>query len=425
MTSGTTKRLLNLSLQIGTLGARFLFIFFLAKFLDPANVGYYGLFVAAIGYALYFLGLDFYIYTTRELLKVPTDQRGEILKGHAALSGVLYLLLLPVAVVLLQWAQWPVGLALWFIPILMLEHFNQEISRLLVAMSEQLAASIILFVRQGSWALVMVALMAYDRDSRNLHYIMAGWAMAGAGAASLGFFKLKRLQLGGWRNAVDWRWIKNGIGISAAFLFATLALRGFQTIDRYWLESLGGIEVVGAYVLFLGVASSLMTFLDAGIISFVYPKFIQLHQLKEYKALHLGVRKLALQTLGVTLGFAIVSSLLLPHLLAWLAKPVYTEHTELYPWLLSAMIINAFSMVPHIALYAQGRDKPVIYSHFAALLAFIASVFALQGDWPLLAVPIALNVAFTVIFAIKTIAYLSTSIPELTTAQSKISYTNP
>lgn len=422
MTSTKSKRLFNLSFQIGTLGARFLFIFFLAKFLDPADVGYYGLFVAAVGYSLYFLGLDFYTYTTREILKVPNEQRGEILKGHAALSGILYLLLLPIAVVLLQWAQWPVELSLWFIPILMLEHFNQEISRLLVPMSEQLAASTILFVRQGSWALAMVALMAYDRDSRNLHYIMASWAIAGVGAASLGFFKLRQLQLGGWRNAVDWLWIKKGIGISTAFLLATLALRGFQTIDRYWLESLGGIEVVGAYVLFLGVAGSLMTFLDAGVSSFAYPKFIQLHQLKEYKALHQGVRKLALQTLCVSLVFAIVSWLLLPYLLAWISKPVYTEHIELYPWILFAVIINAFGMVPHFALYAQGRDKPIIYSHFAALIAFVVSAFALQTNWPLLAVPIALNVAFFVILAIKAIAYITTSIPDAPTAQPQINY---
>jgi len=420
MSSTKSKRLFNLSLQTGTLGARFLFIFFLAKFLNPADVGYYGLFVAAVGYSLYFLGLDFYTYTTREILKVPKEQRGEILKGHAVLAGILYLLLLPVAAILLHRAQWPVGLALWFIPILMLEHFNQEMSRLLVPMSEQLAASIILFVRLGSWALVMVALMAYDRDSRNLHYVMASWAAAGVVAASLGLLKLKRLQLGGWRNSVNWSWIRKGIGVSTAFLLATLALRGFQTIDRYWLESLGGIEAVGAYVLFLGVAGSLMTFLDAGVISYAYPKFIQLHQAHDYKTLHQEVRKLGLQTLFVSLVFAIVSWLLLPYLLAWISRPVYMEHISLYPWILLAMVINAFSMVPHFALYSQGKDKPIIYSHVAALLAFVASVLAFQTSWPLLAVPIALNVSFAVILAIKTVSYITALTAELPTVQPQI-----
>ena len=160
---------------------------------------------------------------------------------------------------------------------------------------------------------------------------------------------------------------------------------------------------------FLGVAGSLMTFLDAGVISFAYPKFIQLHQSQEYKALHQGVRKLALQTLFMSLAFAIVSWLLLPYLLTWISKPVYLEHIKLYPWILLAMVINAFSMVPHFALYSQGRDKPIIYSHFAALIAFVASVFALQTNWPLLAVPIALNVSFAVILAIKTVSYITTS----------------
>ncbi|KZE32436.1 hypothetical protein AVW16_11580 [Crenobacter luteus] len=370
---------------------------------------------------MYLVGLDFYTYTTREILKASNEQRGKMLKGQAALSCGLYLLLFPIAAVLLQQVQWPVGLALWFIPILVLEHFNQEVSRLLVALSEQLTASIILFVRQGSWALVIVALMAYDKESRNLHYVMASWAVAGVLAASLGLFKLGRLQLGGWRSAVDWRWVKKGIAISMAFLLATLALRGFQTIDRYWLESLAGIEVVASYVLFLGVAGSLMTLLDAGFISYAYPNFIKLYHQQKYGELNQSVRKLVLQTLFISAAFAIVSWLLLPYLLTWIAKPVYVKHISLYPWLLLAMVVNAFSMAPHFALYAQGKDKPIIYSHVAALIAFVASVMALQTSWPLLAVPIALNVSFAVVLAIKAFAYFTAPTANLPTAQSQIS----
>jgi O-antigen/teichoic acid export membrane protein len=88
-------RLLNVGLQAATMGARFFFIFFLAKYLDPASVGYYGIFTATIGYCLYFVGLDFYTYVTREILKSASDQRGKLLKGQVALSSIFcfYLLL--------------------------------------------------------------------------------------------------------------------------------------------------------------------------------------------------------------------------------------------------------------------------------------------------------------------------------------------
>ena len=137
-------RILNMLLRACTLGARFVFVFFLAKFLDAKAVGYYGLFTATVGYFLYLVGLDFYTYTTREILKAQHEQRGQMLKGQASLSALLYIVVVPLAVWMLPQAQWPSELLLWFFPILVLEHLNQEISRLLIALSEQITASLII-----------------------------------------------------------------------------------------------------------------------------------------------------------------------------------------------------------------------------------------------------------------------------------------
>lgn len=397
--------LLNVGLRSATLGARFIFIFFLAKYLDPASFGYYGLFTATVGYALYFVGLDFYTYVSREILKTPNNQRGRLLKDQAALSGILYLVLLPIAIVFLHQAEWPGHLAWWFFPILLLEHFNQEMSRLLTALSEQITASLTLFVRQGSWAIAIVALMAWDPNSRHLDAVMALWACAGVAAAAQGIWKLKKLKMGGWRAPVDWQWIKKGIAISTAFLVATLALRGFQTIDRYWLEALGGIEIVGAYVLFLGVAGSMMVFLDAGVFAYTYPALIKHSHHHEHDAARAKVRHMFFQTLALSAAFGAVSWLLLPYLLDWINKPTYKNALGLYPWLLMATIINAVGMAPHYALYARGCDKPIIYSHLAALPAFALATWAFSKTHSALAIPIGLNVAFSVILVWKTFAY--------------------
>ena len=398
-------RLINIGLRTATLCAKFLFIFFLAKYLSPASIGYYGLFTATVGYCLYFVGLDFYTYSTREVLKTPNDQRGRLLKGQAMLSGVLYLILLPVAFVLLQFSGWPEPLVLWFFPILILEHFNQEIFRLLVAVSEQITASLILFIRQGSWAMVVVALMAWDTSSRHLQTVLICWSGAGLAAAMLGMWRIKHLRMGGWQNPIDWRWIKKGIVISAGFLVATLALRAVQTLDRYWLEALVGIDLVGAYVLFLGVASTLMIFLDAGVFAYAYPELIKLHQQRQYQAAQQKIKVMLVYTLVFAAGFSLVSWLLLPYLLDWISNPLYSQVLRMYPWLLLAMVINAVSMVPHFALYATGNDRPIIFSHMAALGAFTLTVWIVAPHWQMLAVPAGLNVSFTVILVWKSIAY--------------------
>lgn len=400
------NRLLNMGVHGTNLVTRFLFIFFLAKYLDPSLVGYYGLFTAAVGYSLYFVGLDFYTYVSRELLKVPNQQRGRLLKGHAALSGLLYLLFLPIVLVFLHYADWPQPLLLGFFPILVMEHFNQEVSRLLIALSEPVAASVVLFIRQGSWALVIVALMVLDPSTRQLQTVMVLWAVAGIAAASVGIWRLRRLRMGGWRDALDWHWVRRGIAVSVAFLVATLALRGIQTFDRYWLEALGGIEIVAAYVLFFGVASTLLTFLDAGLFAFTHPVLIQLHYDQANDVAHAKVRQMLGLTILLSSGFALISWLLLPYLLLWIDNSAYSNAINLYPWILLAMIFNAVGMVPHYALYARGHDRPIIHSHIVALLVFILATWALSTQFSVMAVPIGLNFSFAVILAWKTIAYM-------------------
>lgn len=380
--------------------------FVLAKYLDPALVGYYGLFVAAVGYSLYIVGLDFYTYATREIIKTPNEARGLLIKSQVALSGCLYLLFLPVAIFLLQHSGWPEYLLYWFFPILVLEHFNQELSRLLVALSKPVAASIVLFFRQGSWALLVFALFFWNPASRHLQSLMALWAGAGVAAAWIGVRTLGQLQMGGWRGALDWRWIRNGIAVSFTFLMATLALRGIQTFDRYWLEALGGVEIVGAYVLYFGVASALLGFLDAGVFAFSYPELIKLHHSRSEAKARLVIKRMLIYTLLFSIIFSVVSWLLIPILLSWIDRSVYSNSVEIFPWLMLAMVIHAFSMIPHYGLYAKSRDMPIILSHLIGLAAFILFTWILSSSLSVLAVPIGLLISFTVILVWKTLAYL-------------------
>lgn len=401
-----SDRLVNISLRGATLGTRFLFIFFLAKYLDPAQVGYYGIFTVSVSYAMFFVGLDFYTYVSREIVKTPASQRGQLLKGQIALSGILYLSLLPIGLWLLLQSGWPTYLLWWFLPILLLEHFNQEVSRLLIALSQQLTSSVILFVRQGSWAIAIIALMYFQADTRNLNAVMALWMCAGVAAGSIGIWKIKQLKTAGWELPIDWRWIKKGIAISAAFLVATVALRGVQTFDRYWLEALGNIEMVGAYVLLIGIAGTLLTFLDAAVFAFAYPNLIKLNHQRDHQEAKRQVRILLIQTMALSAVFALISWIALPHLLSWIGNPLYLQFAHWYPWLLLAMAINAIGMVPHYALYARGSDKPIIYSHIAALIGFTVVTWLSSGAFGTAAILLGLNTAFIVVFLWKGLAYL-------------------
>ncbi|SFP76284.1 Membrane protein involved in the export of O-antigen and teichoic acid [Geopseudomonas sagittaria] len=398
-------RLTNIALRGMTLASKFLLIFFLARFLEPAELGLYGLLTATIGYALYLLGFDFYTFTTRELLKRERSEWGGLLKDQGALSLALYILFLPPLGLIFIKGLLPWSVAGWFFTLLVLEHLTQELGRLLVAVSEQLLASLVLFLRSGSWAVAVTALMFIEPGSRSLEMVFGAWAVGGFLALCLGAFRLKQLQIGGWHKKVDWSWILKGLKIAIPFLVATLALRGLFTLDRYWFESLAGLEVLGAYVLFMGISNALISFLDAGVFAFSYPSLISAHSHKDSTAFRQGMRKLLTQTVALSTAFILIALLLIGPLLDRLEKPLYLEQQGIFPWILLATQLYALSMIPHCALYAQGHDKPIIHSHIASLLAFIPATWLFSQSWPVLAVPLGLCSAFLFILLWKSWAF--------------------
>lgn len=391
------QRLINVALRGMTLASKFLLIFFLARFLDPAELGLYGLLTATIGYALYLLGFDFYAFTTRELLKRERSDWGGLLKDQGALSAVLYAVFLPLLCLVFFNGLLPWSLAGWFFALLVIEHVTQELGRLLIAISEQLLASLVLFLRSGAWAVAVTALMFFEADTRTLNYVLGAWTLGGLFALLLGIYRISQLKIGGWHKAVDWQWIGKGLKVAIPLLIATLAIRGVFTLDRYWFEALAGLEVLGAYVLFMGFCSALMSFLDAGVFAFSYPGLIAAHSRQDATAFRHGLRMLLMQTLLLSTIFAVLALLLITPLLQWLDRPVYIDHQSLFPWILVATVLYAIGMVPHYALYAQGHDRPIIQSHIVSGLIFIPATWLFSLYSSLLAVPLGLSAAFTLI----------------------------
>lgn len=400
------QRALNVCIRFATLIVRFLFIFFLAKYLSAELVGYYGIFTATVGYAIYFVGLDYYTFVSRKIVSIPSEKQGQLLKGQAFLSLGLYVLLIPIMLTVLIKMNWPSYLIIWFIPILVLEHFNQEMTRLLIALQEQLASSVVLFFRQGSWALVAIVAMMLDESVRSLGFVMAIWACAGIIAAVVAIINLKKLGVSGWALPVDWSVVRAGVATSLLLLIATLSIRGVQTFDRYWIEALTGIESVAPYVLFMGVAGTLLVFLDAAVFSFGYPSMIRLIAERKYLEFQKTVKIMLLQVSIVCVAFSLVSWLLLPVLLKWIGNPVYANVIGLYPWILSAMVINALSMVPHYGLYTQGVDRAIVTSHISALLVFLGSTYMIGMVVPERAVVLGLNCAFMWLLIVKGLVYV-------------------
>ncbi|QOR39087.1 hypothetical protein HNO52_11595 [Billgrantia diversa] len=363
--------------------------------------------MATVAYSLYALGIDFYSYSTRELLGSDKKFWAKLLRDQGVLFVLVYCLVIPFLCLVFFYELLPWSVAPWFFIILVFEHLAQELNRLLVAMSRQLLASMVLFLRSGLWALFVVFVFWLSEDVRTIDVVFTAWALGAASACLLGASAMMQLDRDSLRSRIDWTWIRRGISIALPLLIATLAIRGVFTIDRYWVQAIAGDDVLASYVLYFGVASVIMSFLDSGVFVFIYPKMISAFKSSNREAFDKGMRQLMAQTLIVVIVLSVLAALLIHPLLAWLDKPIYTENISLLYVLLMAMSVYSISMIPHYGMYAMSFDRHIIISHVLALPCFGMLAY-LFSAWTInYAIPLALCGSFGFIFAYKTVAYLS------------------
>lgn len=398
---------LNLAMRGGTLASKFLLIFFLAKYLSVSEVGLYGLLTAFVGYSLYVVGIEFYNFSSREIILAPSEMWLRLIRDQFVLYCLLYVCLMPGALLFFYYGVLPIKYFGWFVILAVLEHIAQEMNRLFVSMSEQLLASLVLFIRSGLWCLVVCVSMIILPVTRTLEFVLYAWVSGCALACLLGFVRLCKLSKVCLKVGIDWSWLKRGVMIALPFLVGTLALRGIFTLDRYFVEALFGIEAVGAYVLFIGMATAVISFLDAGVIVYFYPRLVALAKEERSEDFYCLVRQLAARIILFALMLAGLCYAFSFYVLAWIDKKEYSEFRSVLFWLLAATVLYGVSMVPHLALYAFKKDRHIVFSQSAGLLVFVMSSWVSAREYGIVAVAWSMCIAFCVILGWKYYAYLN------------------
>lgn len=388
------RQLLNACLRGGVLVSRLALVVGLAKLVAPAELGLYGLFTVTVTYAMLVAGLDFYAYSQRELLFERRHSAAFILRHHAATCGFAYLVVLPAMSMVFAFGHLPFWMFPWFAVLLVTEHAAQEINRFLIVTRRPLTAGCLLFLRQGIWVWIMLALMWLEPTWRRLDVLFGCW-LAGSILALIfgGVLIHSKIE---WESEFQWNWawVRKGLRTGAMFLLATLCLRGMLTFDRYIVESMAGLDLLGVYTLYVSIAMAVMNFIDASVFVFRFPILAAVLGKGQQDRYRLEWRRMWRDTiLSLTLvilvaglvGFIVVEAI---------ETPVYRENIDILWWLLCAIGLYVLSMVPHYGLYAMRADRPILTAHISGFIGFIPVALGLSSYWPRLGVPIALVVVF-------------------------------
>lgn len=390
-----------------TLGSRFLLVFFLAKFLTAEEFGFYGLIVAIIGYAVMAIGLDFYTYSIREVAGAERNRWGAMIKGHMVVALCMYGVVVVCIIAVFYRGGLPWRWMPWVLLLLTFEYVCQEMGRFYPAIREQLFSAALLFLRQAVWVMVLIGLMFYSVEYRDLSYVLIFWGGAGVLAAVVGVYKFRSYGELGWKSSISREWVVLGVKKSLPFFVSTLAFSAMYTLDRFWMQELAGLEAVAAYVLFLSIGGALLTFIDAGIASYAFPVLVKSFRENNVEVFKDEIRKMMFMTLGLIIAYTVAVVFGISFLLKWIGNPVYFKYDYMFPVVMLSVVVKALTNVPHLGLYTRRVDGPIIKSHLWSLVVFVISTSLAAFYDPVLAVPIGYASAQIFILAWKGGAYYS------------------
>lgn len=401
------QRLLNVMLRVVGMGSRFLLTLVLARLLEPSELGMLGLFFSVVSFGVLLIGGDYYTHCLRELLSVPRERWSFVLQHQMLASLILYLLFLPPLALLFVYGFLPVELIGWFFSLLLVDHIVQEINRLLVSMQRPLMASWILFLRMGAWVWIVLPVMWFVPESRKYEAVFIGWLLGGALAIGIGIHGIVR-EVAPWRFwNWDRAWLMRGFGVGLMFLVATLCFKALTTVDRFVVEALNGMDVLGVYVLYASMTTAILSILDAAVISFLYPRLVRAHREGDSFTYRHIRSEMFWSTLAVSFGLAILIALLAPFLFNWIGRPLYAEHQSLLWLLLLVSIIYNVGMVPHYGLYARGADRSIFFAYVSSLPVFAIATALSAPYYPLEAAAFGLLAAFTWMGGLNLVQYRS------------------
>lgn len=403
------QRIVNVLLRGLSMASRFALIFVLAKLFEPAEIGLFGLFIATVSFSALVIGGNFYSYSQRELISSKRADWSFVIQHQALATGVLYLLLVPPQLLLFKFELIPHHLIFWFFSLLITEHIAQELNRLLIAMQRQLIASAVLFLRVGVWVWVVLPYMWFTPEQRSVETVFLAWLVGNVLAVLVGLYIVWH-ETSPWRFwSVDYKWIKRGFAIGSMFLIATITFKALFTADRYTVEYLVGLELLGVYVLYSGMAMSAINFLDPAVFSFMYPRLVNAYRSGDIEGYDLAMKELLWSTVGVSLLFVTLVAMLAPFVLQWIGNSVYMEHLSVLWLLLAVAFVYAIGMIPHYGLYAKGNDRPMLIAHVSSLFIFAITIFATASFSPFEAVAYGLLSAFLWILIVKFYFYKKTN----------------
>ncbi len=354
---------LNAGIRIAALGSRLLLIVYIAKFLSVSDMAIFGLVSTSIGMAVTIIGMEFYAFSTREILATTNEQRSHLLRDQLVLHAVAYLLLIPFSLPLFVWGVLPWDVAGIFFALTILEHLAQETARIFNTLFRPVLSTAMFFVRSAAWGYVVMGIGWWRPEWNTIRFVFWAWLVGVAVSVVLSLVALH--SIAGpviWTRRVDWAWIRQGLLVAAPFMISALSYRVIELADRYIIHFMLTDIEVGVYSFFASLANVVPAVVGAGVTSVLNPRILDAYlagRTTEYRRLF---RTMTVLASTLSLAAVPVGVVGIAWLLPFTEKAEYAAELGTSAVLFFSTAVAVISQIPGVALYARKDDRALLYA---------------------------------------------------------------
>jgi O-antigen/teichoic acid export membrane protein len=395
------RNAINLSLRgLSILGRFFLILLITFKF-TSSELGVFGVFNTSIILGVQLVGFDYYIYTSRELLKDHAE-KAFIFWNQILFQLVIYVLTVPALIFLFTFEFLDWNYFYIFFLVLLLEHISGEQYRLLLLFGKSIQSSILLFVKSASWVFLMFLLWRFSEAE--FYHLFIFWSVGLMIAIIYGFIHLKDEFKGVFNFSFDE--IKTALKISIPFFISTIFLKITEYSNRYIIDAKLGKSDVGIYTLYSNFSSVLSTVVFTLVVMVQYPVLIKAFSSNSSNSQIERADKLLKDSFFSALLFAPPITIGVWVFFSFYKDGVYNDDFAVFMILILMNILICVNYATHYILYAKRRDSILIISYFIGSIVTMSLTFYLIENYKLIGTAVANLFGFIIIVAIQFISVL-------------------
>ncbi len=373
-------------MRLSAAGLKFINVVLLARTLDPADLGVFGLIVAFAMISVQVVGGEFHAISSREISSANNENVSQIICSQFRLHFYFHAVLLPLLFTSLYLYEAYNPFCVLLPLLIFFEHMAIELSRFLQFRFRPLACATVEFIRAGSWVVVFWTIVWTTNSKPNLNLLLICWVLFSFFASVVGLVAIRKYVS---LNSLFIVKSKRSLRYYAPkafpfFIIAILSAFGLH-LDKLLISSNLNVDAVGIYFLFFSIASGLHLFVTFAVNVIWAPIAIKTFRNAGLLGFRSSRSKFLLNTLiFTTIGVVGLLAIISPAL-KFVENEIYADNLEIFYIFLISNILVIIGEFFDLELYVRNLDKEqlvVAIFHFPLVFSFqftLISYFGLLG----------------------------------------------